>query len=79
MMWRNPGTQVSAKPENLPVWDRNLTVRVDFATTIRAWNRGLTSYVVPVATTSEVALGKRETSRGAWGRCASMTWGDPVT
>ena len=67
------------KLDNSPAWDRNLTVRVDFATSTRAWDRGLTLRVIPVTTISEVALGTGDSSRGARGRCASMTWGDPVT
>merc|ERR1712030_28323 len=76
--WEDQPLREGVKLDNSTAWDRNLTVRVDFVTTTRAWDRGLTLRVIPVATTSEVALGTRKTSRGAMGRCASMTWGDPV-
>ena len=55
-----PQRGLGVKLDNSPAWDRNLTVRVDFATTIRAWDRGLTLRVIPVATTSEVALGQEK-------------------
>ena len=77
--WEDQPLREGVKLDNSTAWDRNLTVRVDFATTIRVWDRGLTLRVFPVATTSEIALGTGKTSRGAMGRCASMTWGGPVT
>ena len=55
------------KLDNSPAWDRNLTGTLQ------------TARVISVTTTSEVAPGKRNPSRGARVRCASMTWKNPVT
>ena len=50
-LWEDQPLREGVKLDNSTAWDRNLTVRVDFATTIRAWDRGLTLHVTPVATT----------------------------